>query len=153
MAEVSKPHLRLGISVPIADEIKGYHTLVAMSQWSIDCYLINGVSFVVPEPNKRKNTEQTPTEPPPKICIKVSDGKPPQNPKSVTPIKISLPQQSDEEEIPEEARIRMRNLGRYTPTSCGPNSYGKGKYGFIDRRALLNRQTEALNEIVSDDNR
>ncbi|GAA50291.1 hypothetical protein CLF_104335 [Clonorchis sinensis] len=41
----------------------------------------------------------------------------------------------------------------YTPTSCGPNSYGKGKYGFIDRRALLNRQTEALNEIVSDDNR
>ncbi|TGZ69324.1 hypothetical protein CRM22_003801 [Opisthorchis felineus] len=128
------------------------------------------------EPNKRKNTEQTPTEPPPKICIKIPDGKPPQNQKSVAPIKISLPQQpkrsepavelnskvkavfnpdeeSDEEEIPEEARIRMRNLGRYTPTSCGPNSYGKGKYGFIDRRALLNRQTEALNEIVSDDNR
>ncbi|KAA3673803.1 uncharacterized protein DEA37_0005292 [Paragonimus westermani] len=41
---------------------------------------------------------------------------------------------------------------RYTPTSCGPNSYGKGKFGFIDRRALLNRQTEAINEYLSEDN-
>ncbi|CAL8082808.1 unnamed protein product [Calicophoron daubneyi] len=61
--------------------------------------------------------------------------------------------ESEEEEIPEEAKIRMRNKGRYTPTSSGPNSYGKGRFGFIDRRAVLNRQTELLNEIVSEDNR
>ncbi|VDP81966.1 unnamed protein product, partial [Schistosoma mattheei] len=41
---------------------------------------------------------------------------------------------------------------RYTPTSCGPNSFGKGRFGFVDRRALLNKQTEALNEAVSGEN-
>ncbi|GAA56339.1 hypothetical protein CLF_110668 [Clonorchis sinensis] len=31
---------------PIADEIKGEHTVVAMSQWSVNCHLINEMSFV-----------------------------------------------------------------------------------------------------------
>merc|ERR1719481_1655932 len=30
---------------------------------------------------------------------------------------------SDEEEIPEEARMKMRNIGRQTVTSSGPNSF------------------------------
>uniref|UniRef100_A0A5K3F5J5 PEST proteolytic signal-containing nuclear protein n=1 Tax=Mesocestoides corti TaxID=53468 RepID=A0A5K3F5J5_MESCO len=60
--------------------------------------------------------------------------------------------ESEEEEMPIEARIRMRNKGRETPTSSGPNSFGKGRFGFVDRRALLDRQLEALNEQVSGDN-
>ncbi|KAF7252208.1 hypothetical protein EG68_08502 [Paragonimus skrjabini miyazakii] len=123
-----------------------------------------------PKPGKRKSDECLTDNQPKKISIKLSE-KPP----AIAPVKLNLTAQSkhhepnkvtnskvqevfnsdDEEEeevIPEEARIRMRNLGRYTPTSAGPNSYGKGKFGFIDRRALLNRQTEAINEYLSEDN-
>ena len=32
---------------------------------------------------------------------------------------------SDEEEMPVEAKMRMRNVGRDTITSSGPNSFGK----------------------------
>ncbi|GAA57758.1 hypothetical protein CLF_113164 [Clonorchis sinensis] len=45
-AEVSNPRLGFGISGPIADEIRGQHTVVAMSQWSVNCHLINEMSFV-----------------------------------------------------------------------------------------------------------
>ncbi|KAG5444586.1 hypothetical protein CSKR_108046 [Clonorchis sinensis] len=34
MVEVSNPRLGFGISGPIADESKGQHTVVALSQWS-----------------------------------------------------------------------------------------------------------------------
>jgi len=47
---------------------------------------------------------------------------------------------SDEEEIPPEAKMRMRNMGRETPTSAGPNSYAKGKLGFTDNKRLTERQ-------------
>ncbi|XP_058966975.2 PEST proteolytic signal-containing nuclear protein-like [Pocillopora verrucosa] len=40
----------------------------------------------------------------------------------------------DEEEMPAEAKMRMRNVGRNTPTSAGPNSYNKGNKGFTDHR-------------------
>lgn len=30
------------------------------------------------------------------------------------------------EEMPAEARMRMRNIGKNTPTSSGPNSFGVG---------------------------
>lgn len=45
-----------------------------------------------------------------------------------------------EEEMPAEARIRMRNIGKDTPTSAGPNSYGKTSRGFTDRRAELDKK-------------
>ncbi|XP_003743276.1 PEST proteolytic signal-containing nuclear protein [Galendromus occidentalis] len=45
-----------------------------------------------------------------------------------------------EEEMPAEARIRMRNIGKDTPTSAGPNSYGKTSRGFTDRRAELEKK-------------
>uniref|UniRef100_A0A0X3Q2J8 PEST proteolytic signal-containing nuclear protein n=1 Tax=Schistocephalus solidus TaxID=70667 RepID=A0A0X3Q2J8_SCHSO len=61
-------------------------------------------------------------------------------------------EESEEEEMPLEARIKMRNKGRDTPTSCGPNSFGKGRFGFVDQRALADRQTEALAAAVSNDN-
>ncbi|THD23595.1 PEST proteolytic signal containing nuclear [Fasciola hepatica] len=133
---------------------------------------------IVSTKNKRKNAEPQGLEVPAKLstadkeAIKPPDSKVP----AIHPIKISLPAQpkmpektikpakklkevfntddeSEEEEIPEEARIRMRNKGRFTPTSSGPNSYGKSQFGFIDRRALLNRQTEALNQIASNEDR
>lgn len=41
-------------------------------------------------------------------------------------------EESDEEEedMPPEAKMRMKNIGRNTPTSAGPNSFNKGKMGF-----------------------
>ena len=50
--------------------------------------------------------------------------------------------QSEEEEMPFEAKMRMRNIGRETPTASGPNSFGKGKMGFCDRRALIKKELE-----------
>lgn len=47
---------------------------------------------------------------------------------------------SEPEEMPLEARIRMRNIGKDTPTSAGPNSYGKTNKGFVDRRAELEKK-------------
>ncbi|XP_052808508.1 PEST proteolytic signal-containing nuclear protein-like isoform X2 [Mya arenaria] len=46
---------------------------------------------------------------------------------------------SDEEEMPFEAKMRMRNVGRETPTAAGPNSFGKGNLGFCDRNKMIER--------------
>lgn len=53
---------------------------------------------------------------------------------------------SEEEEMPEEARMRMRNVGRETPTSAGPNSFGKTKQGFTDMGALYERNLKKAME-------
>ncbi|XP_047992269.1 PEST proteolytic signal-containing nuclear protein-like [Leguminivora glycinivorella] len=54
------------------------------------------------------------------------------------------------EEMPAEARMRMRNIGRETPTSAGPNSFGKTKQGFCDAKKLfeknLKQQLDETNE-------
>ncbi|XP_028623831.1 PEST proteolytic signal-containing nuclear protein-like [Grammomys surdaster] len=39
---------------------------------------------------------------------------------------------SEPEEMPPEAKMSMKNIGRDTPTSAGPNSFNKGKHGFSD---------------------
>ncbi|XP_005090619.1 PEST proteolytic signal-containing nuclear protein [Aplysia californica] len=57
----------------------------------------------------------------------------------------------DEEEMPPEARMRMKNIGRDTPTASGPNSYGKGKQGFIDRHKIIEKQLKEDMEKVSGD--
>jgi len=57
----------------------------------------------------------------------------------------------EEEEIPAEARMKMRNVGRETITSAGPNSYGKTRGGFIDEAAMFNREMLQLQEKVSND--
>lgn len=36
----------------------------------------------------------------------------------------------EEEEMPPEAKLRMRNIGKNTPTSSGPNSFNKTAAGF-----------------------
>lgn len=53
---------------------------------------------------------------------------------------------SDEEveEMPAEARMKMRNIGRDTPTSSGPNSYGKTKEGFINHSKIYEKQLKNM---------
>lgn len=58
---------------------------------------------------------------------------------------------SDEEEaeqMPAECRMRMRNIGRDTPTSSGPNSFGKTKQGFVDAKKIFEKQ---LRNMTGDD--
>ena len=58
---------------------------------------------------------------------------------------------SSDEEIPPEARMRMRNVGRGTITSSGPNSFGKTSQGFIDANKLFERKLkEAMDEVCDD---
>jgi len=59
----------------------------------------------------------------------------------------------EEEEIPEEARIRMRNVGRDTITSSGPNSFGKTRQGFTDSGRLFERKLWQEMDKVSNDNK
>ena len=44
-----------------------------------------------------------------------------------------------EEEMPMEAKMRMRNVGRETITSSGPNSFGKTRQGFTDTKKLYEK--------------
>ncbi|KAG8221953.1 hypothetical protein J437_LFUL007794 [Ladona fulva] len=79
---------------------------------------------------------------PPKVSAK---------PKS-TSVAAAFCQDDDDEpeEMPPEARMRMRNIGRDTPTSTGPNSFGKTKKGFCDTKKMfektLNRTAEQQGE-------
>ncbi|XP_070567889.1 PEST proteolytic signal-containing nuclear protein-like isoform X2 [Ptychodera flava] len=52
---------------------------------------------------------------------------------------------SDEEpeEMPPEAKMRMRNVGRNTPTSAGPNSFFKTNQGFSNARGVLEKKLKA----------
>ncbi|XKL61277.1 hypothetical protein PGB90_008334 [Kerria lacca] len=62
-------------------------------------------------------------------------------------------EESDEEpeEMPPEARMRMRNIGRDTPTSAGPNSYGKTKQGFCNVKKVFEKNLKEAALEVSDD--
>ncbi|GAB1606885.1 PEST proteolytic signal-containing nuclear protein-like isoform X1 [Argonauta hians] len=58
-------------------------------------------------------------------------------------------EESDEEEMPPEAKMRMRNIGRDTPTAAGPNSYGKGRLGFCDRQKIFEREIKKKTDTSS----
>jgi len=49
-------------------------------------------------------------------------------------------------------RMKMRNVGRETITSSGPNSFGKTRQGFTDSNKLFERQLQAAMDEVSNDN-
>lgn len=53
---------------------------------------------------------------------------------------------SEPEEMPPEAKMRMKNIGRETPTSAGPNSFNKGKQGFSDHQKLWERKLKAQSD-------
>lgn len=44
-------------------------------------------------------------------------------------------------------KMRMRNIGKFTPTSCGPNSYGKTKLGFVDNKKIFEKK---MNQMLKD---
>ncbi|XP_077977662.1 PEST proteolytic signal-containing nuclear protein-like [Glandiceps talaboti] len=48
------------------------------------------------------------------------------------------------EEMPPEAKMRMKNIGRNTPTSAGPNSFGKTTQGFSDSRESWDRKMKKM---------
>ncbi|XP_077284482.1 uncharacterized protein LOC143910019 [Arctopsyche grandis] len=114
--------------------------------------------------------DRIPTPPPPPRISKISIGFNKPAPKPL-PIKMTLGVQpnpstaltlkpkvasvfnegSDEEpeEMPAEARMRMRNIGRETPTSAGPNSFGKTKHGFCDAKNIFQRNLrEAMDKVA-----
>ena len=49
--------------------------------------------------------------------------------------------------------MKMRNVGRETVTSSGPNSFGKTRQGFTDTNKLFERQLQEAMDAVSNDNR
>lgn len=53
---------------------------------------------------------------------------------------------SEPEEMPAEAKMRMKNIGRETPTSAGPNSFNKGKQGFSDHQKLWERKMKTQSD-------
>eukprot|EP00039_Didymoeca_costata_P027284 m.18080 g.18080 ORF g.18080 m.18080 type:complete len:189 (-) comp6189_c0_seq1:90-656(-) len=94
-----------------------------------------GFSFNI---GKRKSTEDPPRPKTGGLSFNISQSKaaPVKKPKVVT---ASVFGEDDEDEVPEEmpleARIRMRNRGKYTPTSSGPNSFNKTARGFTNTDA------------------
>ncbi|CAL1283921.1 unnamed protein product [Larinioides sclopetarius] len=82
---------------------------------------------------------------------KAKDGKPVLK-KTSASVASAFNQESDEEEeMPPEARMRMRNIGRDTPTSAGPNSFGKTRQGFCDSKKVFERQLKEKMEQLADE--
>ncbi|KAF8792716.1 PEST proteolytic signal-containing nuclear [Argiope bruennichi] len=82
---------------------------------------------------------------------KAKEGKPILQ-KASASVASAFNQESDEEEeMPPEARMRMRNIGRDTPTSAGPNSFGKTRQGFCDSKKVFERQLKEKMEQLADE--
>ncbi|KAM5181862.1 PEST proteolytic signal-containing nuclear protein [Mantella aurantiaca] len=90
------------------------------------------------------------------ISIKLGASKP----KDVTPTSVKKKSSvasvfneddSEPEEMPPEAKMRMKNIGRDTPTSAGPNSFNKGKHGFTDTQKLWERNMKSKLDDGEDD--
>ncbi|KAK2908542.1 hypothetical protein Q8A67_004379 [Cirrhinus molitorella] len=83
------------------------------------------------------------------ISIKLGASKPKEPTPAVPAKKAGLASvfneddDSEPEEMPPEAKMRMKNIGRETPTSAGPNSFNKGKQGFSDHQKLWERKLKA----------
>ncbi|ESN95891.1 hypothetical protein HELRODRAFT_86171 [Helobdella robusta] len=45
--------------------------------------------------------------------------------------------------MPPEAKMRMRNIGKDTPTPSGPNSFNKTKLGFCNTARIFEKQLES----------
>ncbi|XP_068617742.1 PEST proteolytic signal-containing nuclear protein-like [Battus philenor] len=88
----------------------------------------------------------------PKVPIKMTLGVPTKAPVNQKPTVASVfnADEDDEEpeEMPAEARMRMRNIGRETPTSAGPNSFGKTKQGFCDAKKVFEKNLKQALESV-----
>lgn len=79
------------------------------------------------------------------ISLKLGAQKPKESPTVMKAASASVAKafnmdEDDDEEMPPEAKMRMRNIGRDTPTSAGPNSFGKTRQGFCDTKKMYERQ-------------
>ncbi|KAJ9576302.1 hypothetical protein L9F63_006846 [Diploptera punctata] len=63
---------------------------------------------------------------------------------------FNLDDEEEPEEMPPEARMRMRNIGRETPTSAGPNSFGKTKQGFCDAKKIFEKTMKKAMDSAED---
>ncbi|KAM3837062.1 PEST proteolytic signal-containing nuclear protein isoform 3-T3 [Vipera latastei] len=83
------------------------------------------------------------------ISIKLGATKPKEPAPTLAPKTLSVAavfnedEDSEPEEMPPEAKMRMKNIGRDTPTSAGPNSFNKGKHGFSDNQKLWERNMKS----------
>ncbi|XP_055694392.1 PEST proteolytic signal-containing nuclear protein-like isoform X2 [Lutzomyia longipalpis] len=107
-------------------------------------------------PDAEREVKTVLPPPPPRISkVTMSFGKPAAPPKAIQ-MKLNPVGRSDSgkitvasafnadsddevEEMPAECRMRMRNIGRDTPTSSGPNSFGKTKQGFCDSKKIFEK--------------
>uniref|UniRef100_A0A8D0HUD6 PEST proteolytic signal-containing nuclear protein n=1 Tax=Sphenodon punctatus TaxID=8508 RepID=A0A8D0HUD6_SPHPU len=94
----------------------------------------------------------------PVISIKLGANKPKEPAPTLAPKTLSVAaafnedEDSEPEEMPPEAKMRMKNIGRDTPTSAGPNSFNKGKHGFSDNQKLWERNIKShLGKVREDD--
>ncbi|XP_033085295.1 PEST proteolytic signal-containing nuclear protein-like, partial [Trachypithecus francoisi] len=93
------------------------------------------------------------------ISIKLGSSKPKETVPTLAPKTLSVAaafnedEDSELEEMPPEAKMRMKNIGRDTPTSAGPNSFNKGKHGFSDNQKLWERNIKShLGNVHDQDN-
>jgi len=74
------------------------------------------------------------------VQMKLAAPKPQEPPKKIKVASVFSNDSDDEvEEMPPECRMRMKNIGRDTPTSSGPNSFGKTKQGFCDAKKIFEK--------------
>lgn len=104
--------------------------------------------------------------------MKLGSQKPVSKPKLTVASAFNQDSDDEPEEMPPEARMRMRNIGRYvthkkstaichiyvlfvfrdTPTSSGPNSFGKTKHGFSDAKKVFEKNLkDAMDKTATDD--
>ncbi|KAG3266981.1 PEST proteolytic signal-containing nuclear protein [Ictidomys tridecemlineatus] len=93
------------------------------------------------------------------ISIKLGSSKPKETVPTLAPKTLSVAaafnedEDSEPEEMPPEAKMRMKNFGRDTPISAGPNSFNKGKHGFSDNQKLWERNIKShLGNVHDQDN-
>uniref|UniRef100_A0A2A4J0B2 PEST proteolytic signal-containing nuclear protein n=1 Tax=Heliothis virescens TaxID=7102 RepID=A0A2A4J0B2_HELVI len=109
------------------------------------------------------NQKDVPAPPPPPRITKISIGF--NKPKAPIKMNIGGPAKpvakpaiasvfsaddddDEPEEMPAEVRMRMRNIGRETPTSAGPNSFGKTKQGFCDAKKVFEKNLKQALEMA-----
>ncbi|XP_053687529.1 PEST proteolytic signal-containing nuclear protein-like [Sabethes cyaneus] len=83
------------------------------------------------------------------IQMSLKTAAPKEPPKLLKPIAnaFAADDSDDEpEEMPAECRMRMRNIGRDTPTSSGPNSFGKTKHGFCDSKKMFEKKMNTMTD-------
>ncbi|XP_026868740.1 PEST proteolytic signal-containing nuclear protein isoform X2 [Electrophorus electricus] len=102
------------------------------------------VRLKIAKPTNSASAQSLKTSAP--ISIKLGGSKPKEAAPTLPvkkPASVFDDDDSEPEEMPPEAKMRMKNIGRDTPTSAGPNSFNKGKQGFSDHQKLWERKLKA----------